>query len=335
VSAATFDARYAAALAAYVARRDEEALAEAYAIGRAALTERVGMLDVIAAHHAASRALAPRDEGATEPFLREALSPFEMALSGYREANDHLRALNGELTQQREAALNANRELESFSYSVSHDLRAPLRSIDGFSQALLEDYAERLDDEGKRYLRFVRESAQHMGRLVDGLLELSRVTRTELRREQVDLADLARRTIERLRARDPARQVDVAIGGPMIVRGDGRLLGAVLDNLLGNAWKFTSKRAHARIELGEREEKGERVFFVKDDGAGFDMAYGAKLFGAFQRLHGAREFEGTGIGLATVQRIVQRHGGRIWAEGAPDRGATFSFTLPPRAEEGS
>jgi PAS domain S-box-containing protein len=221
----------------------------------------------------------------------------------------------------------ANRELESFSYSVAHDLRAPLRSIDGFSQALLEDYADKLDEEGKKCLRFVRESAQHMGQLIDALLTLSRVTRSELHREKVDLSALVRAAVARLRRSQPDRPVNVVILDGLEDSGDPRLLTVVFDNLLGNAWKFTGKRDGARVEFGVSSTDGHPVYFLRDNGAGFDMAFATKLFGVFQRLHSATEFEGTGVGLATVRRIVSRHGGRVWAEGEVDRGATFHFTL--------
>jgi hypothetical protein len=225
------------------------------------------------------------------------------------------------------AAEQANRELEAFSYSVAHDLRAPLRSIDGFSQALLEDYAERLDEEGRQYLRYVRESAQHMAQLIDDLLALSRVTRSELRRERVDLSGLARAVLAQLQRTQPDRRVRLVIADGLSAAGDARLLRVAFENLLGNAWKFTGRRAEALIEFGLNGDAGEPIYFVRDNGAGFDMAYADKLFGVFQRLHSSADYEGTGIGLATVQRIVSRHGGRIWAEAEVDRGATFRFTL--------
>jgi len=231
------------------------------------------------------------------------------------------------LARAKDAAEAANRELESFSYSVAHDLRAPLRSIDGFSQALLEDYTEKLDADGKKYLSFVRTSAQQMALLIDDLLALSRVTRSELRREGVDMSALARAAVTRLQRSQPDRRVDVVIQEGLRGEGDPRLLTVGLDNLLGNAWKFTGGRDEAHIEFGASSNDGRRVYFVRDNGAGFDMAFENKLFGVFQRLHAATEFEGTGIGLATVQRIVSRHGGRVWAEGEINRGATFFFTL--------
>jgi PAS domain S-box-containing protein len=218
---------------------------------------------------------------------------------------------------------NANRELEAFSYSVSHDLRAPLRHIDGYAQALSEDCSDRLDAAGQHFLARIRAGAQRMGVLIDDLLSLSRVTRAELTCTDVDLTIAAR-----LQEHDPGRTVAWRIEPGLKVRGDAPLLGVALDNLLGNAWKFTSKRPDAAIEFSAATSPtGDRMYVVRDNGAGFDMAHADKLFGAFQRLHGVAEFPGTGIGLATVQRIIRRHGGRIWAESSVGQGATFSFTL--------
>ncbi len=247
----------------------------------------------------------------------------------YAVARDvtEIRQAQEALARARDAAEAANRELEAFSYSVAHDLRAPLRSIDGFSQALLEDYAPKLDDEGRQYLSFVRESAQHMAQLIEDLLALSMVTRSELRDDEVNLSELARTAIARLQRSHPNRRVDVVIQDGVVSHGDARLLAVLFDNLLGNAWKFTGKRDGARIEFGAAVGGGHPVYFVRDDGAGFDAAFASRLFGVFQRLHSAAEFEGTGIGLATVRRIVSRHGGRVWAEGAVDVGASFYFTL--------
>jgi DNA-binding response OmpR family regulator len=220
-----------------------------------------------------------------------------------------------------------NEELEAFSYSVAHDLRAPLRSLDGFSLALLEDYSDRLDATGREYLSFIRESAQHMGALIDDLLALSRVTRSELRRERIDLAPIARAIADRLAQSAPERNVEFVIADSIAADADPRLLAIALENLIGNAWKYSSKRALARIEFGTASHPGRPAYVVRDNGAGFDMAYASKLFGVFQRLHTQREFPGTGIGLATVQRIVRRHGGDVWAESVPDGGAAFTFTL--------
>jgi light-regulated signal transduction histidine kinase (bacteriophytochrome) len=223
------------------------------------------------------------------------------------------------------AALNA--ELEAFAYSVSHDLRAPLRGINGFSQALLEDYADKLDADGQDYLQRVQAASQHMGQLIDDLLKLSRVTRAEAFHETVQLSDLAQTIATDLHQQEPERQVEFVIAEGLAAKGDARLLRVALENLLGNAWKFTAKNPCARIEFGDIRQNGNRAYFVRDDGVGFNMAYADKLFGAFQRLHSAAEFDGTGIGLATVQRVIHRHGGRVWAESDVEQGATFYFTL--------
>jgi len=249
-----------------------------------------------------------------------------------KHAEREVRRLNADLEQRQVALEAANKELEAFSYSVAHDLRAPLRRIDGFSQMFLEDYADKVNAEGRQYLDHVRESAHEMARLIDDLLMLSRVTRSELRREGVDLTALARSVLAGLQQNEPERKVELIISDGLIANGDARLLGVVLQNLLGNAWKFTGKCPMARIEVGARQEDGRSVFFVRDNGAGFDMTYADKLFGVFQRLHSGGEFEGTGIGLATVQRIILRHAGRVWAGGEVGRGATFSFTLNEQAQ---
>ena len=221
----------------------------------------------------------------------------------------------------------ANKELEAFSYSVSHDLRAPLRSIDGFSRILLEDYAGKLDEEGEDYLGRVRAASKHMDTLIEDLLDLSRVSRGPLRREVIDLSAVARGIVQKLERSQPERKVRFVAEEGVVAFGDANLLALALENLLGNAWKFTSKKEVATIEFGAAHRNGEVAYYVRDDGAGFDPRYAEKLFGAFQRLHGAEDFEGTGIGLATVARIVHRHGGRVWAEGVVGEGAAFFFTL--------
>jgi PAS domain S-box-containing protein len=220
-----------------------------------------------------------------------------------------------------------NKELETFSYSASHDLRAPLRSINGFSQALLEDCAAELSEEGKSHLQRICAATERMGQLIDDMLKMARLTRSELRMEPVDLSALAQRIAEELQKTEPQRRIDWVIAPGLAVEGDSGLLRAALENLLANAWKFTGKKESARIEFGLMDDTGKRVFFVRDDGAGFDMAYADKLFGVFQRLHDASEYAGTGIGLATVERIIRRHGGQVWGEGAVAEGATFYFTL--------
>jgi light-regulated signal transduction histidine kinase (bacteriophytochrome) len=246
----------------------------------------------------------------------------------YDEIQRHAAELEERVAQRTAELAAVNKELEAFAYSVSHDLRAPLRSVDGFSQALLEDYGDRLDPDGRDYLQRVRAASQRMGQLIDDLLSLSRLTRREMRHETVDLSALAESTAAHLRLHQPQRQVEFVIQPGVVARGDPHLLQVILDNLLGNAWKFTSRNRQARIEFGCTQVDHEPAFFVRDDGAGFRMDYADKLFGAFERLHSPDEFEGTGIGLATVQRIIHRHGGRVWAEGEVDRGAVFYFTLP-------
>jgi PAS domain S-box-containing protein len=250
-----------------------------------------------------------------------------------KKAQEELQRLNEELegrVRQRTAQLEAaNKELESFSYSASHDLRAPLRSIDGFGLALLEEYTDRpLDETGVDYLKRIRRATQNMGQLIDDMLKLSRVTRTPLQHESVDLSGVVSDLAGEHRKTHPERAVEMMIEADVTVEGDPVLLKIMMGNLLHNAWKFTGKKEQARIVFGTTVKDGQRVCFVKDNGAGFDMAYAGKLFGAFQRLHTSDEFAGTGVGLATVQRILHRHGGRIWAEAEVGRGATFYFTLP-------
>jgi len=251
-----------------------------------------------------------------------------------RRSEEKIKILNDDLLRQNLRLQTANKELESFSYSVSHDLRAPLRSIDGFSQALLEDYGESLDETGNDHLQRVRAATQRMGQLIDDLLQLSRISRLVSECQRVDLSAIAREIIREFREKCPQRAVEVTIQDGLGADGDPRLLRIVLENLLSNAWKFTSKKKHAHIEFGSGVHNGASAFFVRDDGVGFDMVYADKLFGAFQRLHSVVEFEGTGIGLATVQRIIHRHGGQVWAEGTLNQGATFYFTLEPLNEEG-
>ena len=238
--------------------------------------------------------------------------------------------LEEEITTRKQAEdelVAANKELEAFSYSVSHDLRTPLRSIDGFSQILLDDYADKLDEQGKGHLQRVRSAAQRMGQLIDDILSLSRIMRSEMERVPVDLSALAETIAEELKEGQPERKVEFIITNNLTANGDPRLLQVMLENLLGNAWKFTKKHPRARIEFGVKQDDDKPVFFVHDDGAGFDMTSVEKIFGPFQRLHDTSEYEGTGIGLTTVQRIVDRHGGQIWAEGEVEKGATFYFKL--------
>ena len=244
---------------------------------------------------------------------------------------ERVRGYAAELEQrvvERTAELAAvNKELETFAYSISHDLRAPLRHINGFSRILLENHFDDLDEAGQGYLHRVRAASKRMGRLIDDMLKLSRTTRGELRHQRVNLSDLAHEIAKGLQRTQPEREVEFVIQPEVIVDGDLPLLRAVLENLIGNAWKFTSQHPSARIEFGITEHEGQRAYFVRDDGAGFNMDYADKLFSAFQRLHRTTKFPGTGVGLATVQRIIHRHGGQVWAEGAVEEGATFYFTL--------
>jgi light-regulated signal transduction histidine kinase (bacteriophytochrome) len=229
-----------------------------------------------------------------------------------------------ERTSELEAA---NKELEAFTYSVSHDLRAPLRSIDGFSLALLEDYEDRLDETGKDYLHRVRNATQRMGTFIDALLKLSRLARGSIEIEKTDLSKILRHAAQGYCEKFPERLVEIDIQENMTCQADPRLMEVVLENLMANAWKFTSKEPVARITFGRKQIKGKRVFFLKDNGVGFDMKYSAKLFNEFQRLHSNEEFEGTGIGLATVRRIISRHHGKVWAEGEVGKGAVFYFQI--------
>jgi light-regulated signal transduction histidine kinase (bacteriophytochrome) len=267
----------------------------------------------------------------------ELLANLRAEIIDRQQAEERERALNQGLRQAIVELKAVNKELETFSYSVSHDLRAPLRSIDGFSQALLEDCYDQLDDSGQNYLHRIRLATQRMGQLIDDLLTLAQVTRINMTLAPVNLSQLARRISTQLQQSQPARLVEFIIQPELSAQGDLHLLQVVLENLLNNAWKFTSKRPQARIEFGcippgetipgTTQSTTVPTYFVSDDGVGFDMAYIGKLFGAFQRLHGVQDFPGTGIGLATVQRIVHRHGGRVWAIAALDQGATFYFTL--------
>jgi len=245
-----------------------------------------------------------------------------------RQAEIEIRQLNDRLASDNDALQALNRELESFSYSVSHDLRGPLRAIDGFSRALLDEYSHSLDQNGRDYLARVRNAAQRMGELIDDLLKVSQVGRAELNPvDDVDLTETASAIVESLRRLDPLREVDFVAEPGIRVRCDPRMMRVALENLLGNAWKFTIGCKPTIIEFGTMRSDGGCTCFVRDNGVGFDMAHAGKLFGAFQRLHSNSEFPGTGIGLATVERIVKKHGGHVWAEARPNEGATLFFTL--------
>jgi light-regulated signal transduction histidine kinase (bacteriophytochrome) len=260
----------------------------------------------------------------------ELMAELQAEIIERKQAEQAVVTLNQGLQQAIIELKAVNRELESFSYSVSHDLRAPLRSIDGFSQALLEDCLDQLDGTGQDYLHRIRNATQRMGNLIDDMLNLSQMTRSEMNLEPVNLSLLASNICAELHQSEPERQVDFLITPGLLAQGDTRLLQILLMNLLNNAWKFSSKNPHAQIEFGVLSIDAEiPAYFVRDNGTGFDMAFANKLFGPFQRLHSSTEFPGNGIGLATVQRIAHRHGGRVWAEGALQEGATFYFTLKP------
>jgi light-regulated signal transduction histidine kinase (bacteriophytochrome) len=251
------------------------------------------------------------------------LGPFADALN---QLLDQMQTRDATLRRRTNELEGANKDLEAFASAVSHDLRAPLGSIAGFAQALDEDCRDRLDDVGKECVHWIRQSADQMSLLIEGLLQMARLSRVEMQRSDVDLSSMAGRIAATLQHTHPDRVVDFRIETGIVAYGDETLLAAVLENLINNAWKFTSKRPHARIEIGVQQDGGPPAFFVRDNGAGFDPQHAAKMFRPFQRLHSEREFTGTGIGLATVQKIVQRHGGRAWAEGEPEKGATIYFT---------
>ena len=319
------DLDYAANLRAYLAEPDESARAAAYELGRAAMDNGAGVIDVVGAHAEAVASILDASPAAaisarSVPFLIECLAPLEMAQRGFMEAKHTLQ----ERTRQLEGA---NRELESFAYSVSHDLRAPLRAIDGFGATVLEDCGPLLDDAGRFAIERIRANASRMGRLIEDMLHLAGMSHDELRPCPTDLSALATEIVAELREQQPDRHLDVRIADGLVADADPDFMRIALANLLGNAFKFTGSQAAPRIDFASETRDGEVVYHVRDNGAGFDMAYADQAFRPFERLHSQDEFEGTGIGLATVQRVIRRHGGRIWADAAIGRGATFFFTL--------
>jgi DNA-binding response OmpR family regulator len=306
----------------HTALEEQEAMIEGINVGADDYIVKSGDLEVLCARIVAQlRRKQFEDENRA---IREQLLQKELEVAAATSAR--------ELEQTRVAFVEElerkNRELEAFSYSVSHDLRGPLRRINGFVQILMADYAGKLDAEGQDYLRRLCQSTQRMGQVIDDLLLLSRISRAELNHDRIDFSSIARGVLEELKEKDPQRQVTLSIEDHLVIEADGRLMRVVFDNLLGNAWKFTSKVAEPRIEFGAEQQDGT-IFFVRDNGAGFDMSYSDKLFRPFERLHSESDFPGTGIGLATVHRIIDRHGGRVWAESAVGKGATFYFSIPP------
>jgi two-component system, sensor histidine kinase and response regulator len=309
--------------------RSDEQVFRGYAVGAVDYLFKPFVLEVLRAKVAVfvdlfQKAAAVRRQAEQLAVANQAL---QVEIAARQQAEEEIKTLNEALMRRASELETVNKELEAFSYSVSHDLRAPLRSIDGFSAVLLEDYADVLDVQGQHYLQRVREASQDMGQLIDDLLNLSQVTRRDIRCTTFDISALAHAVAAELRETQPGRQVEFVIAPGLVVNADATLLRVVLANLLGNAWKFTGTQAQARIEFGVTQQEGHTVYVVRDNGVGFDMAYADKLFGAFQRLHRTTDFAGTGIGLATVQRIIHRHGGHVWAEGAVNQGATFYFTL--------
>jgi two-component system NtrC family sensor kinase len=303
------------------ALEDREAVIEGLSAGADDFIAKSSDFQVLKARvHAQIRRKQFEDENRR---ISEDILKKEMQAADARAARD----LAGTRATLLEDLKHKNQELEAFSYSVSHDLRTPLRSIDGFSQLLLRDYADKLDERGQDFLRLMHSASQRMGELIDDLLELSRLGRLEMRRERVDLSALARLVAGKLQMIEPERTIQLVIEEGIVAEGDPRLLRVVLENLLGNAWKFTAKSDQQRVEFGAIQKDGQVTYFVQDSGAGFDMAYANKLFKPFQRLHSEADFAGTGIGLATVQRVIERHGGRVWAESAVHQGTTFFWTV--------
>jgi light-regulated signal transduction histidine kinase (bacteriophytochrome) len=326
------DLDYAANLRAYLAEPDESARAAAYEIGRAAMDSGAGVIDIVGAHAEAIASILGASPAAaisarSIPFLIECLAPLEMAHRGFMAANRALQTANADLELRTRQLQEANKDLGSFAYSVSHDLRAPLRAIDGFSQTVVEDCAPLLDDAGRFAIDRICANARRMGRLIDDMLHLARISHGELSPGPTDLGALATEIAAELREQQPDRDLDVRIAEGLVADADPDLIRIALTNLLGNAVKFTGNQPAPRIEFASETRDGEVVYYVRDNGAGFDMAYADQLFRPFERLHSADDFPGSGIGLATVQRVIRRHGGRIWADATIGRGATFFFTL--------
>jgi len=330
-------AEYSAILNSYIDHRDEASLELGYNFGRKIVDSKLGLLAVLEIHTKSLvnrlRSTSKEDSAATttvimaSEILSATLASFEMIHRGYEEMIQKLQSLNEELHRQAEELTQANKEIESFSYSVSHDLRAPLRTILSFSEAVLEDLGGNASPEVLKSSQRVIAAAKRMDTLITDILNLSKLNRKTLERREVDLSAMVTEIMLELQSTQHERSSTIVIQPGLIVTGDPDLLRVAMTNLLSNAWKFTAKTSAPRIEFGRLNQNNETVYFVKDNGAGFAMEYAERLFGAFQRLHSEKDFEGTGIGLATVQRVIHRHGGRIWAEAKENHGATFFFTL--------
>jgi light-regulated signal transduction histidine kinase (bacteriophytochrome) len=337
-------AAYLSMVISFLSKANEEDLHRGYELGRDALDSRLGILEVADAYVVAlseilkfSSPESARTVEATRELLSTSLAPFEMTQRGYQDSISKLKEMNQELEQQAQDLKTANQELEAFSYTVSHDVRSPISGIGSLAEIMLEEYQKQIDENGRLYLTEIAAAARKTLELVEGLLSLAQFSRQELVRTDVDLSQMAHSIVRDLQQNDlyqqnqetekAPRHVIFSIAENVIVQGDQKLLFAVMNNLLGNAWKYTSREEHAKIEFGVSMKDRKPIYFVKDNGAGFDMRSAGKLFSPFQRLHSASQFQGTGVGLATVRRIIERHGGQIWAESQVGQGATFYFTL--------
>lgn len=331
-----FGKKYKSLVDDYLISDQELILKQAYELGRQAIVDGMGVLDIAAIHHKILAGLLLNKNVSennnlikrTENLFLECLSPFEMTLSGFQEANTTLQQFNETLKQRTIELEYANKELDAFSYSVSHDLRAPLRHISGFVQLLEKSAPSTLNDTSLRYLKIISDSTTLMGNLIDDLLTFSRTGRSDMKKEEVNLLHLVNDVRMEIQRDLKDRNIQWKIGKLPIVYGDKSMLRLVFINLIANAVKFTRICERSEIDIDYNNRADEFIFYVKDNGVGFEMEYADKLFGVFQRLHKQEEFEGTGIGLANVRRIIDRHGGRTWAEGKVNKGATFYFSLP-------
>jgi light-regulated signal transduction histidine kinase (bacteriophytochrome) len=322
-------AEYNAILHDYLEKMDEVSLQRAYEFGRKAIESKLGILEVTECYNHALVNICRHSVKEPEEvlpiasqILSTSLAPFEMTHRGFEDSIRNLQKMAKDLAE-------ANNELESFSYSISHDLRAPLRAVMGFADVLVQESGSHLSASAKNALSRIVTNANNMNALIDDMLKLAKMVREELTVSNVALSDMVREILAELEVRGPREKILLSIAPNVSVRGDARLLRIALTNLLSNAWKFTSKQAETKITFGFEEQDGERIYFIRDNGAGFDKRRAARLFTPFQRFHSDQEYEGTGIGLSTVQRVIKKHSGRIWAEAQPNQGASFYFTLKP------